>query len=144
MRTGRRPPSSDIRDRWVPRKPQVYFWTQIANRAIIKWLVKLAKARSFGGGSANGHSRMFEFLNSTTAQIVLGFAGLAVVSAVGFYVIAKVRNEWIESTSDTSDLITNFRDLKESGQLSDKEYRTIKGMLAEKLSRELNDSDEAR
>lgn len=85
---------------------------------------------------------MFEFLNSVTAQIVLGLAGLGVVSAVGFYVIAKVRNEWIESTSDTSDLITNFRDLKESGQLSDTEYRTIKGMLAEKFSRELNDSGE--
>jgi 5-bromo-4-chloroindolyl phosphate hydrolysis protein len=85
---------------------------------------------------------MFEFVSSSSAQIILGLAGLAISSVVGFYIIAKVRNEWIESTSDTSDLLTNFRELKESGELSDKEYRTIKGMLAEKFSREINDSGE--
>jgi hypothetical protein len=89
-------------------------------------------------------AQMLEFVNSTTAQIILGLSGLAVFSVVGFYLIAKVRNEWIESASDANDLLTNFRDLKESGVLSDKEYRTIKGMLAEKFSRELNDSGEKR
>lgn len=87
---------------------------------------------------------MLEFVNSTTAEIVIGLAGLAIFSAIGVYVIAKVRNEWIESTPDTSELLTNFRELKETGELSDKEYRTIKGMLAEKFSRELNDSGEQR
>jgi 5-bromo-4-chloroindolyl phosphate hydrolysis protein len=87
---------------------------------------------------------MLEFVNSTSAQIILGLAGLTIFSVVGVYIIARVRNEWIESASDTSDMLSNFRELKESGELSDKEYRTIKGMLSEKFSRELNDSGEQR
>ena len=85
---------------------------------------------------------MFDFLSTPPAQIILGFTGIAIVVAVGVYIIAKVRSEWIESKPETSELITNFRQLRETGELSDKEYRTIKGMLAEKLSRELNDSGE--
>lgn len=87
---------------------------------------------------------MLDFLVTPTAQIILGLAGIAVLVSVGVYVIAKVRNEWIESKPDTSELITNFRQLRESGELSDKEYRTIKGMLADKLGREINDSGEKR
>jgi hypothetical protein len=85
---------------------------------------------------------MFDFLSTPTAQIILGLAGIAVVVAIGVYVIARVRAEWIESKPETSELITNFRQLRDSGELSDKEYRTIKGMLADKLSRELKDSGE--
>jgi hypothetical protein len=85
---------------------------------------------------------MLQFLSTPTAQLVLGLAGIAIVVVIGVYIIAKVRSEWIESKPETSDLLTNFRQLRESGGLSDKEYRTIKGMLAEKLSRELNESGE--
>jgi hypothetical protein len=85
---------------------------------------------------------MLDFLSTPTAQIVLGLAGIAVVVAIGVYVVARVRSEWIESKPETSDLITNFRELRESGELSEKEYRTIKGMLADKLTRELKDSGE--
>lgn len=87
---------------------------------------------------------MFDFLTTSTAQIVIGLAAVAAMTVVGIYIIAKVRAEWIESKPDTNELITNFRELKECGELSDAEYRTIKGMLADKLSRELNDSGEKR
>jgi hypothetical protein len=85
---------------------------------------------------------MLDFLSTPTAQIVFGLAGIAVVVAIGVYVVARVRSEWIEGKPETSDLITNFRELRDSGELSDKEYRTIKGMLADKLTRELKDSGE--
>jgi hypothetical protein len=85
---------------------------------------------------------MLDFLSTPTAQIVFGLAGIAVVVAIGVYVVARVRSEWIESKPETSELITNFRELRDSGELSEKEYRTIKGMLADKLTRELKDSGE--
>jgi len=85
---------------------------------------------------------MLDFLSTPTAQIVLGLAGIAVVVAIGVYVVARVRSEWIESKPETSELITNFRELRDSGELSEKEYRTIKGMLADKLTHELKDSGE--
>ncbi len=85
---------------------------------------------------------MFQFLSTPTAQIILGLAGIAAVIAVGIYLIARVRSEWIESKPETSELIANFRQLRETGELTDKEYRTIKGMLADKLARELKDRGE--
>lgn len=85
---------------------------------------------------------MFQFLSTPTAQIILGLAGIAAVVAVGIYLIARVRSEWIESKPETSELIANFRQLRETGELTDKEYRTIKGMLADKLARELKDRGE--
>lgn len=94
-------------------------------------------------GQGGGYG-MFDFLSTTTAQIILGLSGIAALVAVGVYVIARVRNEWIESKPETSELISNFRQLRETGQLSDTEYRTIKGMLAEKLSQELKGSGEKR
>ena len=97
-----------------------------------------------GQGRPRKHSCMLEFLTTPTAQIVLGLAGIAALVAVGIYIIARVRTEWIESKPETNDLIINFRQLRESGELSDQEYRTIKGMLADKLVRELNDSGEKR
>jgi hypothetical protein len=87
---------------------------------------------------------MLDFLSNPTAQVIVGLAGIAIVVTIGVYVVARVRSEWIESKPETSDLITNFRELRESGELSEKEYRTIKGMLADKLARELNDSGEKR
>jgi hypothetical protein len=87
---------------------------------------------------------MFDFLSTSVAQLVFGFAGLAVLAAVGFYFIAKVRRDMTDRATRTSDLITNFQQLRDSGELSDTEYRTIKGMLAEKFTRELNGSGEKR
>ena len=87
---------------------------------------------------------MLDFLSNPTAQVIVGLAGIAIVVTIGVYVVARVRSEWIEGKPETSDLITNFRELRDSGELSDKEYRTIKGMLADKLARELNDSGEKR
>jgi hypothetical protein len=87
---------------------------------------------------------MMDFLNTPTAQIVIGLSGLAVIIVIAIYVVGKVRAEWLGNDSHTNEILTNFRELKESGELSDAEYRTIKGMLAAKLSNELKDSGEKR
>jgi hypothetical protein len=87
---------------------------------------------------------MMDFLSTPTAQIVIGFAGLAAIIVVAIYVVGKVRAEWLGNDSQTNEILTNFRELKESGQLSDAEYRTIKGMLAAKLTAELKDNGEKR
>ena len=87
---------------------------------------------------------MMNFLSTPTAQIVVGFAGLAALIVIAIYVVGKVRTEWLGNDSRTNEILTNFRDLKESGELSDAEYRTIKGVLAAKLSQELKDNGEKR
>ncbi|MBX7073806.1 MAG: hypothetical protein K1X71_11720 [Pirellulales bacterium] len=47
------------------------------------------------------------------------------------------------TTPNASDLLTDFRNLHDRGQLSDQEFRDIKTMLGKKMQRELaSDGDE--
>jgi hypothetical protein len=82
---------------------------------------------------------MIEFLQSSAALWVYRIAALAAVVAVGFYVVARVRAGLRASGPTTSDLITDFRDLHRRGELSDEEYKTIKGTLSSRLQQELKE-----
>jgi len=68
---------------------------------------------------------------------------LAMIIAVGVYVIGKVRASMRTSEPGASEWMTKFREMHLQGELSDEEFRTIKAMLAERLERELNDKDQA-
>jgi hypothetical protein len=80
---------------------------------------------------------MAEFLTTPTAYVVLLLAALGVLVALGVYVIGKVRQDVTQDAPGASELLSKFRDLHSQGGLSDKEYRTIKAMLAERLDNEL-------
>lgn len=78
------------------------------------------------------------------AGYVLNAAYIAIAVAVGFYLIAKIRDAFRQSEQTTSVLLDNFRDLHTSGQLSDEEYRNIKSKLAARLRDELKESAQAK
>ena len=80
---------------------------------------------------------MAEFLDTPTASIVLGLAGLATLVAIGVYLIGKVRGELTAETDGANEHLSNFREMHFQGGLSDEEYRTIKAVLAEPLKEEL-------
>jgi uncharacterized membrane protein len=80
---------------------------------------------------------MSELLQRTEARLVILAAAVAVLVAVGIYVVAKVRRSFTESGPDAHELITNFRELHSQGELSDEEYRTIKAMLAARVQQQL-------
>jgi uncharacterized membrane protein len=80
---------------------------------------------------------MPEFLQTTTAHVVILVAVCVALGVVGFYVVDKVRRNLRTDTADSHDLLTNFRELHSQGDLSDDEYRTIKTMLAARLQEEL-------
>jgi hypothetical protein len=78
------------------------------------------------------------------------FASLALLSgvliglaALGFYVISKVGAAVKASRVETSEMLSNFDEMRDQGVLSDAEYRTIKSMLVERLQTELKDSSES-
>lgn len=86
---------------------------------------------------------MTEFLYSPGAQAVFWSAILAALLVSGFYLIQKARGMRRSTTPNASDLLTDFRNLHDRGQLSDQEFRDIKTMLGKKMQRELlNDGDE--
>ena len=68
----------------------------------------------------------------------------AALVAGGIYVIGRVRAGINGKEPPASEWLTKFKELHAKGELSDEEYRTIKAMLAERLQRELNSTDEPR
>ena len=83
---------------------------------------------------------MAELLQMPAARVVLGFAVVATLVAIGIYVLGRVRSSFREDGPSANELLTNFRELHSRGELSDGEYRTIKAMLSARLQDELKDS----
>lgn len=72
-------------------------------------------------------------LTGDMRAIVLWVAGLAMVTAVCWYLIGKFRGSYRQSDLEPSNLMSNFRDLHSQGELTDEEYRNIKSKLATQL-----------
>jgi hypothetical protein len=75
-------------------------------------------------------------------QLVLALAVLAILVAVGIYLVGKVRGEAVQKELPASELLTKFREMHSRGVLSDEEFRTIKTTLTERLQSELKDRDD--
>jgi hypothetical protein len=80
---------------------------------------------------------MAEFLRSTPAQAIIWMAVLAAISVVAIYFVLGFRGWQRDDTKSASDLLTEFRDLHDSGGLSQAEFKKIKSVLGEKLQDEL-------
>ena len=85
---------------------------------------------------------MEEFLSSTPAQLVIWLTGLAILTAIGFFLVQKYRDRIDEDQPGTNDLLTKFGELHDEGDIDEKEYRKIKLVLGSKLQQELNDDGE--
>ena len=91
--------------------------------------------------SVRGFPFMKAFLLSTPAQIVIWTAVLLVLMAVGWYVVRSFRDRISDDQLSANQLLTNFRELHQQGDISDAEFRTIKTVLGEKLQQELKGTD---
>lgn len=79
---------------------------------------------------------------SAVGQAVLWTAVLAVFLVCAYFVVLKFRDRSERDESDTSDLLSNFRELHERGTLSEAEYRTIKTKLGSTLQQQLKSTGE--
>ena len=86
---------------------------------------------------------MNELLDASVTKLALPLAATALLAVVGVYVTRKVRDGSAKQSQQTSDMITNLRELHAQGQISDDEYRTIKTKLVAQLHREIKDTDAA-
>ena len=84
---------------------------------------------------------MFEFLQSTSAQAVLWVTALLVLCAIGAYVVIWFRDRSGNTRATSSDLLTDFRELREEGDISGTEFKKITSVLGQKLQDELKSSD---
>ena len=70
------------------------------------------------------------------------FAATLMLIALGAYIVGRFRGRVKEDQPPTSDMITKFREMHSQGDLSEKEYRTIKTVLETKFQEEINDNGE--
>ncbi|MBL8828570.1 MAG: hypothetical protein JNM18_16420 [Planctomycetaceae bacterium] len=82
-------------------------------------------------------ARWFSFLDDRYAQIIVGVAVIAVLIAIGVYVVGKLRTAFNEQPQNTSDVMSTFRELHEGGELSDEEYKSIKAKLSASLKQQM-------
>ncbi len=76
---------------------------------------------------------MREFLQTITAQVVIGFTGLLILTMIGTYVVLRFR-DIAEDDETSSDLLKKFREMRHEGYLNEAEYRIIRTDLESKLS----------
>ena len=84
---------------------------------------------------------MQEFLTLPAVMAVLGVSILLVVLAVGYYLVRRFRDRTDDDRQTASDLLTNFREMRQEGDISEAEFRTIKTVLGRKLQDELKDAE---
>ena len=81
---------------------------------------------------------MKQFLLSTPAQLVIWLAALAILVAIGGFVVGRLRGRADDERQTANDLLTNFRELHDQGDIDAAEFRNIKTVLGVKLQQELN------
>ena len=84
---------------------------------------------------------MMDFLQSTKVQAVLMTALLAIMIVVGFYVVRRFRDFDGDDSPTANDLMTNFQDLRDRGDISEEEYRKLKTALGGKPQRKISSDD---
>ena len=80
--------------------------------------------------------------NDPAGQLVLWSVVLAMMIAVGLYVLGRIRAAPAQKESSASELLSKCRELHSRGGLTDAESRTIKTQLAAQLERELKGNGE--
>jgi len=80
---------------------------------------------------------MLEFLRSTTAQAVIWGTSLILLCMIGVYVVKWFREGADSNEPSASDLLSEFRQMREGGEITTEEFRHIKGVLGTKLQQNL-------
>ena len=82
---------------------------------------------------------MAEFLNSDAARLVITITVIAMLAAMGRYLVSKLRGGSDEDQPTSSEMLTNLQEMRHKGDLTEEEFRTIKTHLSARLKDELND-----
>lgn len=117
------------------------YWTVEGSPYIMKGMGWQNVFGLVSDGAAAGGS-MERFWQSLPELTVLWAAILAILVAIAWYVIDKIRPKPVQKEPEASQLLSKFRDLHTQGELSDEEFRTIKTTLAAQLQDELKGNGE--
>ncbi len=83
---------------------------------------------------------MSEFLTTPAARVVLSLTAIAILVAIGYYIVRKFRDSMESEEPTANDWLAEFRRLHQAGKMSELEFRWVKKTLGEKLQQETRDS----
>lgn len=75
----------------------------------------------------------------TLAQLMLWFSVLLGLLTVGVLVVQRFRGGAADRGPSASQLMSNFQEMNQRGDISDADYRKVKSVLGAKLHGELKD-----
>ncbi len=85
---------------------------------------------------------MLEVLTTPSGKAVIWVTVFLIISVIGWFVVLRFRDISGDDKPTASELLTNFRELRQEGDISEQEYRTIKTALRPDIERELNVRDD--
>ena len=78
----------------------------------------------------------------TFTALVVGVVGLLGLLTVAWVVLEKLRGNTQQNEDSAGELLSNLQDLRQEGDISDAEYRTIKAVLGAKLQQRVKDDQD--
>lgn len=84
---------------------------------------------------------MADFWSIPTVQAGLGVLVLCVLLAAGFWLVSSFRDRATDDRLPPEDLLSNFEEMHREGDISEKEFRTIKASMDRRREQVANDSE---
>ena len=85
---------------------------------------------------------MLDVLSMPTVQAVLGILVLCVLIASGFWLVSIFRDRAINDGQDPREVLANFEEMRREGDISEKEFRTIKASMEQRHRSASADDDQ--
>lgn len=79
---------------------------------------------------------MTEFFSKPTVQLFVWLAVLAIMSVSAYYVLRRLR-DGVEQAETSADMLAKFREMRDQGELSEADFRSIKTILGERMQAEI-------
>ncbi len=74
-------------------------------------------------------AKMLDLLSRSYVQAGLSVLGLAVVSVIAYYVLSRLRDLSNHDQSCPADLLKNFEEMRQEGDINESEFRNIQSLL---------------
>jgi hypothetical protein len=76
---------------------------------------------------------------ATAAQFAIWVSVLFALIVLAWIVVQRFRGSAASEGQTASDMLTKFQEMRQEGDISETEYRTIKSVLGEQLQRSVKD-----
>ncbi|MCL2305146.1 MAG: hypothetical protein FWC43_07365 [Planctomycetaceae bacterium] len=80
-----------------------------------------------------------ELLTSSAAQWIFGISGTAILIAIAYYVIGRIKDEMDEEIPTPEENLVEFDRMRDEGHLENDEFQEVKKSLAPKIRRQMAD-----